>query len=122
MLVNAGTWSTNPAGGCRSMRADALRTRRWVASSIVAPSVIITARSPSGAKRTLHRERHSFGRRDHAERGPAPRDGVATRGQVGVEIVVVTLGLVVEQHELADAAVQRKLERVVVRRMAPATV
>src|SRR5215470_16058531 len=119
MLANAGTWSTNPAGGFRSMRADALRTRRRVASSIVAPSVIMTARSPSGAKRTLYRERHSFGRRGHAERCAAPRHGLAARGEIRVEVVVVAFGLVMKQHQLRHAAVERELERVVVRRMSP---
>src|SRR5215475_13030454 len=117
MLVNAGTWSTNPAGGRRSIRADALRTRRCVASSIVAPRVIITARSPSGAKRTLHRKRHSFGRRGHAEGGPAPPHFRATRSKVRVHVVVVTLGLVMKQHELFDAAIERELECVVVGRV-----
>src|SRR5215470_12769847 len=110
MLANAGTWSTNPAGGFRSMRADALRTRRCVTSSIVAPRVIITARSPSGAKRTLHRERHSFSRRGHAEGGTAPLHFRATRGQVCVHVVVVALRLVMKQHQLFDAAVERELE------------
>src|SRR5262249_38276650 len=119
MLVNAGTWSTNPDGGRWSMRTDALRTRRWVASSIVAPSEIMTARSPSGVKRTLHRERHSFGRRDHAQRRAAARHGRAASGEMGIQVVVAPLRLVVKEHELVHAAVERELERVLVRRVSP---
>src|SRR5262245_57731475 len=122
MLVNAGTWSTNPAGGRWSMRTDALRTSRCVASSIVAPSVIMTARSPSGVKRTLHRERHSFGRRSHPQRGAAFGDGRPARGEMRVEVVVVALRLVVKENQLVHAAVERELERVLVRRVSPAAV
>src|SRR5215831_18472551 len=51
MLANAGTWSTTPGSRSPSIAAQAARARRCVATSIVSPSVIVTARSPSGAKR-----------------------------------------------------------------------